>query len=612
MTKPTFPSKQEIATPAKKIRISLGLRVLILSALCVVLPLVAYIGIEWKGILLEEDRDLFDQLAHVSDAQKDHADLIFREAIVQMMSARIFASQSTDKEQLRRNFQSLLSGFPSRMLCIATPGEENNLNIKMSSEPSFEGHFLTNKDPIQLPLQQMFVFFCFCHPQQMGVIGADLANGEKLLLVFPADSLVQISSDISEWAGTLGVELFQGQTSIIQRQPICQKSKCRIFTDNEVRRILNDDEETPHLDKEIRIAEITQLDTLPLTLQVNIPPIYYTTRHGQVLQYVGVALLLIVIFGAAATWFLTRYMVRPYEHLAKLMHKAGEGSLDVRYEPQYMGFEINQIGSHFNHMMHSLTHAVEDFKKEHAAREKLLHECEIGQAIQAAIFPRVLPQLPQFEIAAHFVAGEDVSGDFYDFFLHDTPQGKRLLIAIGDASGKGVAASMYSFVLRSMLRSFASTGESLEKIAEHANQLFCFDTEAGGMFVTAWIGLLNIADNRLEYTSCGHYPALWRKADGEVMELKTSGSAFGMPFMQTISTQTIQLQKKEFLFLYTDGWVETKRHGVSFNRTRLNELLAKVSPDTSAKIALSSLEAAILDQGEWTSEDRTALAIKLL
>lgn len=572
----------------------------------------AYVVVLWQDIKLEEDRELFEQIAHVTDAQKNTADCLFREVFIQIQSARMLVTQTTDKEALRRNFQDLVAGFPGRMLCIATQGQDDNLNIKMSSEPLFEGHFLTSKNPISLPLRHMFVFFCYCPGQQMGSVGMDLPSGEKLLLVFPAESLLQIPPSISDWAGSMGVELLQDNTIIVQKPPLCTANDCLIFSENDVRRILDDDEDTPRLKNKLKLAELAQLDTVPLFLRVNIPPILYQTSYGQFLYYLALIILLIVIFGAIATWVLMRHMVRPFEHLASLMARAGHGDLEVRYHPQYMGFEINVLGEHFNSMLQALKESVEIAKKEHGAREKLQHECAIGHNIQKAIFPRMIPRLPQFDIAASFMPAADVTGDFYDLFPYDSPQGKRLLIAIGDASGRGIVACLYSFLLRSMLRSFAASGDSLEKVIEHANNLFCLDTEAGGMFVTVWMGMVNLDDNSLHYASLGHYPALLKKSGGEVVELDTKGSAFGVPFTEPLVTKTVQLQKNDLLFLYTDGWIETKNYGTTFNRSRLAQMIGKLPADATSKQVLATLEKLLLAEDESTEDDRTALVFRLL
>ncbi len=610
MTKPPFPSKYEIASPSKSIKISLGLRVLLLCAVCVILPLAAYILVIRQEVRIQENRDIFEQLAHVSDAQKDSADFLFSEAFVQLRSARILEAHTTDREMLRSYFQDLLVGYPVRSLSLATIDAEGKYHVQMSTEKSLEGQVLPYGESITLPIERVFVYVCECSMQKVVVIGVPGKGEEKILLVFPADYLIRIAPDISEWAGSMGIALLKGNDTILQKEPMCSAPACRIFTDDEVRRILNDQSESPLVENQAMIGEISLLGSVPFSIRVAIEPIYYQTRYSIFLQYIAIILLLTVIFGAVVTFFLTRAMARPFNNLIQLMNKAGAGDLKVRYSPQYLAFEINIIGGHFNRMLEALTTAVEGAKKAHAAKETLLHECAIGHSIQRSIFPRLLPRLPQFDIAASFSPAEEVAGDFYDLFLQDTPKGKRLFIAIGDASGKGMAACLYSFLLRSMLRSFAAAGESLEQIAEHANQLFCLDTEAGGMFVTVWMGLLHIDDNRLEYASLGHYPALWKQSGGDVVELETKGSAFGMPFMEPIAVQTIHLNKGDSLLLYTDGWIETKRSGVTHNRAQLIDWLRKQPADTTSKEIIAALEKLFVPE-ESMDDDRTALVLRL-
>ncbi len=249
---------------------------------------------------------------------------------------------------------------------------------------------------------------------------------------------------------------------------------------------------------------------------------------------------------------------------------------------------------------------MDEIKKEEELKKKLLQEVSIGHSIQQFIFPKKLPRLSQFDIGVTVFPASELSGDFYDLFLHPTPEGKRLFIAIGDASGKGIEACLYALLLRSMLRSFATTGASLQIIIEEANQLFCLDTKEEGMFATVWTGILDIEDNSLHYASLGHYPALLKKMDGEIVELKTNGKAFGFSFTEPIVTQTIGLKKDDLLFLYTDGWFETH-----FNSTQLNHWLHTLPLHLSSTEILASLNTAALAGESKTQDDRTALALRL-
>ncbi len=592
--------------------ITLGLRVLLLSAICVILPLFACLAVLWKELKLQERRELLEALSHLGDAQKKMADLIFTESLLQVRSARLFAAQTMDKALLRQDFQDLLARYPDRTLSIAAANViKGKLIIDFSSQASLEGAAIPYEEPIYLPLQPFFFYFSQYEEHRIAVIGTDLDENQKLVLVLPAAELVKISPSISEWAGTMGIALLQDTRLLTQNNAVCPVNSCQVIRDIDLTRILNGEIETPLFDKS-RLAEVLQLDTVPLSVRVDIEPILYETHARQLLNYLAIILLFTGILGAIVTAILTGYMVRPFNSFARLMLKAGSGDLAVRYPQQFLAFEINVLGSQFNHMLEMMARAFEQAKREYAEREKILHECRLGHNIQRSLFPRLLPRLPHLDIAASFSPASDVSGDYYDLFLHDSPQGKRLMITIADASGKGVAASLFAFQLRSMLRSFMAAGESLENIITHANQLFCLDTEEGGMFVTAWVGILHLADNQLQYASLGHYPAMWKTGEGEVKELETRGSAFGMAFVGSPPIFTLQLHPKELLFLYTDGWIETRRLGITINRQHLLEWLGKLPVDMTSEQIMAALETSEFAKDATSVDDRTALVIRLL
>ncbi len=251
-----------------------------------------------------------------------------------------------------------------------------------------------------------------------------------------------------------------------------------------------------------------------------------------------------VFLGGGAAWALVRLMAKPLRHLDKVMQEVQQGNLQSRYIKEKWGFEINVLGAHFNEAMNALV-------KEKIAKEILEKELKIGREIQESLFPKVLPDFPGIDVATGVLFSKEVGGDFYDFL---SSKGK-LLLTIADVSGKGVGACLYSLGVRSLLRSSFSSQLTLEKTIDLTNRLFCEDTLDTGSFITAWIGSYNPTTRLLEYSSCGHPPALLLRG-GIVIELSTLGLALGIDPHATLVTDTVSLLPGDIVLLYTDGVLE--------------------------------------------------------
>ncbi|HSX12183.1 MAG TPA: SpoIIE family protein phosphatase, partial [Rhabdochlamydiaceae bacterium] len=264
-----------------------------------------------------------------------------------------------------------------------------------------------------------------------------------------------------------------------------------------------------------------------LIIPLSIFSIYllYQEEGTKLFPHLLIFILLTVIFGGGATFFLIWKMGRPLKQLHTVMRRVGLGELNLHYCKDKWGFEINELGSDFNQMIQSLLESIELAKNEKVAREVIQQELRIGHEIQKSLFPKALPHLSGVDLAAYFVPAKEISGDFYDLFM--TREGK-LLIVMADAAGKGISACLYSFLFRNILRSLSEKESNLAKIIPLANHLFKLDAEESGNFITAWIGLYDPATRELEYGCFGHPPALLLHQDGTVTELGLSGSAFGV------------------------------------------------------------------------------------
>ncbi|NGX30906.1 MAG: Phosphoserine phosphatase RsbU [Chlamydiae bacterium] len=282
-------------------------------------------------------------------------------------------------------------------------------------------------------------------------------------------------------------------------------------------------------------------------------------------------LILIFVFGGLLVFFLTKRMARPFYQLSDVMTRVADGDLDQRFCPDKMGFEINQLGLNLNTMLDRLIHHMKTAQKEKIKREEVEVELKVASEIQKTLLPHSLPQLKSLELSAKYIPAKEVCGDFYDLFQIKN----KLLIVVADGSGKGVSACLISHTLRSLLRSQAYEHSNLDEILKNANQLFYEDIHETSMFVTAWVGLLDLKTFKFEYASCGH-PLVFLKTQNKLSTLETKGIALGVDPSIHIEIKKHQLEKDDLLFLFTDGLIEQQNpKGQLFGMQRAKKLLDK-------------------------------------
>jgi phosphoserine phosphatase RsbU/P len=164
----------------------------------------------------------------------------------------------------------------------------------------------------------------------------------------------------------------------------------------------------------------------------------------------------------------------------------------------------------------------------------------------------------------------EVGGDFYDFFTID---GNRLVMVIGDVSGKGVPASLFMAMTRTVIRLVARQDDDLAAGIGRANALLSADNDSA-MFVTLFYGVLDLASGRLTYCNCGHNPPQVLRGDGGSEGLPLTGLPLGVLEEADYATRTVDLAPGDRLFLYTDGVTEANdAEGGEFGEARLSAAL---------------------------------------
>ncbi len=250
----------------------------------------------------------------------------------------------------------------------------------------------------------------------------------------------------------------------------------------------------------------------------------------------------------------------------------------------------------------------ERLKQEMVGRERIEREFQLARQIQKNFLPESLPEHPDWDFDMRWQTAREVGGDFYDLF---ETKDHKLALVIADVADKGMPAAMYMTVTRTLIRATAQGLSSPGKILERVNELLEAESR-NGMFVTAFLGLLDRQTGILEYANAGHnLPLLIRTKKHEIEHLQKDGIALGVLPGACYGNKQITMHANDLLLLYTDGVTEAfSSSGELFSEPRLVELM-KNSQCIGAAGLLSSIEETIntFRNGEPVSDDLTMIAI---
>ena len=216
----------------------------------------------------------------------------------------------------------------------------------------------------------------------------------------------------------------------------------------------------------------------------------------------------------------------------------------------------NEIGQLSDDVI-ELTKEIDDHVKRiegiTAERERIVTELEMARGIQASMLPHVFPPFPdrtEFDIFASMEPAKAVGGDFYNYFLVDDD---HLGLIIADVSGKGIPAALFMMVSCIILKNTAMLGHSAADIMTKTNSAIC-SNNSSQMFITAWVGILEISTGILRASNAGHEYPIIKKPDGQFEVLKDEhGLVIGVMDGMKYNEYEVRLEPGSKLFLYTDG-----------------------------------------------------------
>ena len=244
---------------------------------------------------------------------------------------------------------------------------------------------------------------------------------------------------------------------------------------------------------------------------------------------------------------------------------------------------VEKMSEDMNRYIADLTHAT-------AEKERIGAELGVATKIQAEMLPRVFPPYenhPEVELFASMNPAKEVGGDFYDFFMIDDA---HFAVVVADVSGKGVPAALFMVIAKTLLKDAAFRFKTPAEIFSHVNDILCEGNESG-LFVTCWLGILNLQTGILQFANAGHTSPVICKG-GEISYLKTKPNLMlaamnGIPY----KNHEIQIDVGDRLFVYTDGVTEaTNAQNELYGEERLLETMKSSQGKTPREILASVQE----------------------
>lgn len=290
---------------------------------------------------------------------------------------------------------------------------------------------------------------------------------------------------------------------------------------------------------------------------------------GMIVIVMGLVLLLFV-------FYLYRTVIRPIDIIAGETDAFGDSGeqLSGRLQHVQTGDELQELAESVLRMEQGILDHVKHITAVTAEKERISTELNVAAEIQANMLPGKFPAFPkrrEFDLYASMTPAKEVGGDFYDFFLADHD---HLVMVVGDVSGKGVPAALYMVISKTLIKNGTNASLSPGEILEEVNEQLCENNDSD-MFVTVWLGIMEIPTGRVVAANAGHeFPAI-RKDDGTFVLLKDP-HGFVLGGMERVEYREyeFELRQGEALFVYTDGVPEaTNGEEELFGTDRMLEIL---------------------------------------
>ncbi|MBP5207589.1 MAG: SpoIIE family protein phosphatase [Clostridia bacterium] len=314
------------------------------------------------------------------------------------------------------------------------------------------------------------------------------------------------------------------------------------------------------------------------------------TLYAMLFQIFLSLICLLLVF-----WFVLRPLKKVQANIRLYKQTKDSAMITERLKQIRTRNEIGDLSNDVTELTSEMDDYIGRIESITAEKQRVSTELSMATRIQAAMMPHVFPpfpERPEFDIYASMDPAKEVGGDFYDFFLIDDD---HLGIVTADVSGKGVPAALFMMASKIILQSCAMLGGSPAEILTKTNEAICSNNQEE-MFVTVWMGILEISSGRLTAANAGHeYPVIRHPDGGFELYKDKHGLVIGAMSGMKYSEYELQLTPGAKLFLYTDGLPEaTDADGNMFGTERMLSTLNK-EPDAAPARILQNVRSAVDD-----------------
>lgn len=338
-------------------------------------------------------------------------------------------------------------------------------------------------------------------------------------------------------------------------------------------------------------------------------------------QYFMLLLVITLIAAFIGMYCMRRTLVKPINAMADAATEYGneeDKQSNTRHFADlniHTGDELQQLADALSGMEKDIAEYMDDLTAATAEKEKLNTELGLAAKIQQSVLTVDFPAFPdrtEFDICALMDPAKEVGGDFYDMLIIDDD---HLAIEIADVSGKGVPAALFMMASKIVLSEKLKEGHTPAEVLELVNNNITARNEEE-MFVTVWLGILEISTGKIVASNAGHEYPMIVHADGtaELIRDKHGFVVGGMPGMK-YKDYELKLEKGDSIFVYTDGVPEaTSVDSELFGTDRTLEVIGSCGKDPKPREIMKSVLDAVdeFTVGAEQFDDLTMLCLKYL
>ena len=418
----------------------------------------------------------------------------------------------------------------------------------------------------------MDVFCKKIHVTLIYVIKVDTSDYNSFVSVFNCVNNTVDNTNYTPWE-----KGFERKTSTDEYKEKYQAIYNKQSDYETVYRIKTTDGQKPHVTSMVPICNSKGDVTGILCVQRPAREVNKTLRP-YILLIVISTLVLAIIASLIAIWFIRTRILKPVRRVSEEANRFADTKIKAEPLGKISGYqELAALSASIDTMETDMVNYMNNLADVTAERQRISTELNLAKTIQASAIPSVFPAFPDrtdFDIYGSMDPAKEVGGDFYNFRLIDDD---HLMMVIGDVSGKGIPAALFMMVTNILISDRTTMGYTPGEIMTIVNSNLCEHNKAE-MFVTIWLGILDLSTGKLISTNAGHEDVAICRKDGKFELMKTKhGLVSGV--MEGVKYKDIEdvLRPGDKLFVYTDGVPEaTNANEELFGLERMTEALNEV------------------------------------